>query len=143
MSYTTKHDDKAAVDRLFKALRRAGYIARQNFYCCNGCASGKIANDFGAMPENRRVKVQGAVYYAKQEAARMWDNNSVGLCFGQIESGAYTTDKSTMEVGQEVVKLALAQNLTVVWDGDTDKCIEIYFEGAFRCWYPKQESVAA
>ena len=137
-------DAKNKLDRFFKAARHAGYIARQNFGCCGGCAAGEIATVFTKMPGNRRIKVQGAVYYNRQSAASMWDNSLVMLAFGQIEGDdGLNTSKSTADVGLELVKLAQAEGLTVVWNGDEQSCIEVYFEGAASRWYPKQESAAA
>lgn len=137
-------DAKNKLDRFFKAARHAGYIARQNFGCCGGCAAGEIATDFTKMPGNRRIRLQGAVYYNRQAAEQMWENNSVMLAFGQIiGDDGLNTNKSTVDTGLELVKLAEAEGLTVVWDGDENSCLEIYFEGAYRRWYPKQESIAA
>jgi len=36
---------KIKLNRLFKELRKQGYFARQNFWCCNTCATSDIPKD--------------------------------------------------------------------------------------------------
>ena len=47
----------------FKALRSAGFIARQNFTCCGSCAGAQLSKDFAAMPPAKAVRVMGAVFF--------------------------------------------------------------------------------
>lgn len=76
----------------FRALRKSGYIARQNFMCCMGCG-------FAAMPEGTKK----AVFYHRQDADRL---SSSGRCYI-----AWGGD------GQEIRKAFEAAGLKVEWDG--------------------------
>lgn len=122
----------------FKALRALGFIARQNFLCCGGCASSQIASDFGAMPKSKQNKVRGAVFFHRQDRERLDDGGALFIRFGAIDteckcgqenphraSTADLSGMSTADVG-DAVRIALeAEGLKVEWDGDPDKCIEV------------------
>ena len=54
------------IGKAFAALRRQGYIARQNYLCCGTCAGAAIATDI----KEKRLKPRGAVFYTKQDRER-------------------------------------------------------------------------
>lgn len=118
--------DATAVGDAFKALRREGMIARQRFMCCGGCASAAIADDFKAMPADRRAKVAGAVYFHKQDADRMDDGGTLFVRFGRVAPDGVEPSRGTTEwVGAVAVARLREAGLRVVWDGRAESCIEV------------------
>jgi hypothetical protein len=78
----------------FKALRKQGYFARKNFWCCQSCA-------WSAMTEEQAVK---AVFYHQQDARNLRDENGCYL--------AWSGDAN------EIVKTLQQHGLNVEWSGD-------------------------
>lgn len=77
--------------KAFRALRRAGYFARQNFKCCQTCA-------WSAIPEDTKC-----VFYHKQDADRLRNEGAVPLMW---EGN-----------GKEIVNIFKAHDLAAVWNG--------------------------
>lgn len=85
----------------FKALRKAGYFARQNFWCCQSCG-------WAAVPEGKGDKV---VFYHNQDNARKVDGESFHL--------AWSGD------GGEIVRILEENGVKVEWDGSPDTRIKV------------------
>lgn len=92
---------KPKVNEAFKALRKAGYFARQNFWCCSSCAWADIA-------EKKAAK---AVFYHSQSNERFvrgddlylyWDGN-----------------------GHEIARILEHAGLKVEWDGSPNRAIVV------------------
>ena len=100
---------KNEVNELFKKLRKAGYIARQNFACCSSCASyelGELCESKGIPEDSRKV-----VYYHRQDTDRFWKTGKLFLGW----SGN----------GDEIKQLALDAGLSVEWDGTHEQRIQV------------------
>jgi hypothetical protein len=80
----------------FRNLRKRGYFARQNFWCCQTCA-------WYAIGEDHPDKVDRAVFYHQQDAATLKRDGGTML--------AWSGD------GHEIVKTCLEAGLAVEWDG--------------------------
>jgi hypothetical protein len=99
------------VNRLTKAfsiLRKKGWFAKQNFWCCQSCG-------FAAIPEG----TTNCVFYHNQDKTRLNENNSTYLSY----------DGNTTEL-VEVLKNV---GLEVEWDGNTNKRIlvkEVYVDAS-------------
>ncbi len=128
---TILSSEKQALDRAFKALRKAGHIARQSHTCCGSCSVSKINSDVRGMPQERREKLAGAVHYHRQNADFMHGNKCLYVSFGQLEVDGAKYGKATEEVGADVVAAMAAEGLCPVWDGDASNCVEVHFEGAY------------
>ena len=129
-------DTKEKRNAAFRDLRKAGFIAKQNFSCCGSCAGYEIAAQVKEMSEAKRARVQGTVFYTKQDAARMRDSgrgwsyrpgsNKLFLAYGPVsvhevgEFGVPVTESGYL------IKAALEkQGLQVEWDGDPVKKIGV------------------
>lgn len=88
-------DVKETLNKGFTALRKAGYVARQNFMCCQGCAWAALEED--------PPKV---VFYHKQDTANLRRSSNVYL--------AWRGD------GDEIVRVLRSCNLDVEWDGSEE-----------------------
>ena len=85
----------------FKALRKAGYFARQNFMCCQSCG-------WAAVPEHKAEKV---VFYHNQDAAYMKKGKDFCL--------AWTGD------GHEICKILTENGIEVEWNGSEAQRITV------------------
>lgn len=85
----------------FKALRKHGYFARQNFLCCQSCA-------WAAIPEGKFEKV---VFYHNQDNQQKVKGHPFHL--------AWNGD------GQAIVRILNEHNVETTWDGDTSKRIVV------------------
>jgi hypothetical protein len=130
-------------DRLgeaFKAMRRAGLIARQAFMCCGNCAGAELATRAGAMPAARRARVKGVAFYTRQDAARLaparaGEEAGVFIAYGPLETqAAGRVGLATPEVGRLVEQACREAGLEVEWDGSPEK--RIYARERPLRWLP-------
>jgi len=90
---------KQKITKAFRDLRKEGYFARQNFWCCQSCG-------WAAIPEEKSEK---AVFYHRQ------DNE--GFIKGDDLNLAWCGDGN-------LIKSILEKNeLEVEWDGTNEKRI--------------------
>jgi alkylhydroperoxidase family enzyme len=107
---------------MFADLRRRGYLARQRFLCCGGCASAQLADDLRKRPEKL-----GAVYYHRQEAERLdRGQESVYLSYGR---GQDASPEQSALVGEAVARAAGRAGLAVLWDGESTSCVQVMLPG--------------
>lgn len=93
--------NKTNLSKAFAALRKAGYFARQNFWCCQSCA-------WNAMTEEQGEK---AVFYHRQDNADKQLGNPFHL--------AWAGD------GNEICSILNSNGVTTEWDGNKNKRILI------------------
>lgn len=120
---TTSTDPKELLNQAFKKLRALGFVARQNFSCCNGCAGAEIAGDVAALSEGRRAHVAGAVFYTRQDTDCMYDRRGAfrgtWVTYGPVTcSKVGTFGLPAAEVGKAVAEALREVGLGVEWDGD-------------------------
>jgi hypothetical protein len=109
---------KDQIGTLFATLRKQGFLARQSFMCCMGCACAALPD----LPKFQGAK--GVVYYHKQDA-EVWEGRGKDL---YIRYGAAMLDENpglTQAVGAEIVKTAMALGIKTTWNGKADECITI------------------
>ena len=85
----------------FKALRKAGYFARQNFWCCQSCG-------WAAIPEEKSKKV---VFFHNQDAERKRAGSSFYL--------AWSGD------GAEICRILSEHGVKTEWDESPDTRIRV------------------
>lgn len=114
------------ISKAFAALRKQGFIARQSFQCCSGCAGNQIGNEFDAMAPDQRAQILGSVFYHKQDKESFTRTGKLHIRFGQIETAKdFRTRLSTRKVGQKVVEALKAEGLDVQWDGSPSATIVV------------------
>ena len=102
-----KMNTKIKLNRVFKALRNAGYFARQNHSCCNTCGWSEV-------PEEKSKKV---VFYHKQEGDRFKaGGDRVMVCWDGD--------------GTEICNIARKEGFITNWDGSTETKIE-FIDGGY------------
>ena len=106
--------------RAFAELRKNGFLARQNYLCCQNCAGCAMSNtatekvDAGADKDS----IKGCVFYHRQDA----DNRDAGqdfyLAYGPMDTVKYgIIGLSNEEVGKIVVDTLTKHGVETVWDG--------------------------
>jgi hypothetical protein len=84
---------QSKLTKAFKALRKKGYFARQNFWCCSTCA-------WSAMTDEQ---IKKAVFYHRQDAD---DLREIGSCYLAWSGN-----------GHEIVEVLKENGIEVDWNG--------------------------
>lgn len=93
--------DKTKLTKAFKELRKQGYFARQNFWCCQTCG-------WAAMTDEESDK---AVFYHAQDNDDLIEDGSCHL--------AWSGD------GKLIADILTKNGVKVDWDGNNSKRIKI------------------
>ncbi|MFF4339673.1 DUF6891 domain-containing protein [Kitasatospora sp. NPDC001540] len=105
--------DPERLARAFAALQATGITARENFTCCRSCGNGEI----GAEDPQAR----GFVYFHFQCTEHAVLGHGLSLYYGGFDGSPETT----AAVGHEVAAALRAVGLTVSWDGDPSRAVEV------------------
>lgn len=92
---------KQNLNKAFTELRREGYFAKQNFWCCQTCA-------WADVPDKKSEKV---VFYHRQDTATL---RALGTCYL-----AWAGD------GKQITEILKKHEIAVEWDGSKDSRIKI------------------
>ncbi|MFJ5883650.1 DUF6891 domain-containing protein [Kitasatospora cineracea] len=109
----TGETDPERLARAFGALEAAGITARENFTCCHNCGNSEIGAE---NPEAR-----GFVYFHSQSTEHAAEGHGLSLHYGGFDGSSETT----AAVGREVAAALRAAGLTVGWDGDPSRAVEV------------------
>ena len=127
-SYETTNavnDMTLRLNRAFAALRKQGLLARQNFLCCGSCAGYALTEDAVARTRKGK-KVNGCVFYHRQDTERFLTGDTLFLGYGPLDSTELgTIGLTTREVGTLVVAALEAEGLEPHWDGNPDTRISL------------------
>lgn len=125
---TVKHDsDRAALRAAFAELRKMGWFARMNYWCCSTCANYDAATKLkekGIDEEDMKI-----VFWHNQDddafrvGGRSWHNNTPKTDdLGSTLHLKFTAGRGT---AFEVVGVLVKHGLNAYWSGDTAECIEV------------------
>ena len=117
--------NKERLNDMFKALRKQGYIARQNFMCCGGCASAALSDKLDEAKAKGKPKL-GAVYYHHQDAEPDRMAKGVHLGFGV---GDDSTNEQDEAMGIRIIAAAYEQGLAVQWNGKASTRVWVVLPG--------------
>lgn len=92
---------KTKITKAFKELRKHGYFARQNFWCCQTCAWASVPDSHG----------ERAVFYHNQDNQELL---KYGHCYLSWSGN-----------GKEIVDVLEKHGLQVEWEGTENKRIKI------------------
>lgn len=107
--------------KAFKLFRRAGFVARKNYLCCQSCAGAALGTMVEAMPAEKRKKVKGVVYFHNQDAEFFRRSGTVYLAYGQIAiSHNRVVGLPAIDVGNAIVEILKSVGLDYEWDGSDD-----------------------
>lgn len=106
-------DPKSALNVMFRALRKRGFIALQNHLCCGSCACADISDRVrkaGGDPETANY-----VFYHRQNTERMWNR------YGEFQ-GVYLSWGGDAAA---IVEEARRAGFAVEHDGTPGACVHI------------------
>lgn len=92
---------KEKLNKAFRELRKAGYVAKQNYWCCQSCAWASLSDE----------KNEYVVFYHKQDGDDLKEKGECRL--------AWSGD------GYEIKRILEDNGVKVGWDGSDDQRIEI------------------
>lgn len=112
---------------VFTLLRSMGYIAKQNFMCCNNCAGYALANYITEQKDkNPNYNINGIVFYTQQDAENKRDGEDFYISYGDVETTKYGTfGISTKLVGEAVCGALRQFSIDFEWNGNPDTRIKI------------------
>lgn len=106
MSFYELRQYQQMIEPAFKALRKLGYFAAQDFYCCQSCG-------WAAIPEGQDEK---AVFYHEQDAEHLKRGS---VCLAWSGNGSEIVKTLKENIDHSFVK--------IIWDGSDFTRIEIKF----------------
>lgn len=89
-----------SVTKAFKALRKSGYFARQNFACCQSCGLAELPDG-----------TANYVFYHSQDSDDLKESGTCHLAWGGD--------------GAEIVKILNANGVKTEWNGSPDVRIKM------------------
>lgn len=93
--------DKTNLNKAFRALRKKGYFAKQNFWCCQSCAWSAMSDEEG----------KKAVFYHQQDNDNLKENGTCHLAWAGN--------------GKEIVEILNANGVKTEWEESSNKRIKI------------------
>lgn len=102
--------DKKVFNQMFKSLRKVGFIARQNYWCCQSCAWSAISDDYPHATDDSNI-----VFYHNQDADS-FDRD------GYLTSTIYLAWQGD---GNKIKEMAEMFGYTVDWNGTENQRIGI------------------
>ncbi|MER5981755.1 hypothetical protein [Streptomyces sp. NPDC001787] len=105
--------DADRLERAFAALEGRGITAREHFACCRSCGLSEIH------AENEQAR--GFVFFSSQGSDSVASGHGLTLYFGGFDE----SERTTADVGHEVVAALREEGLTVAWDGSPDQAVEM------------------
>jgi hypothetical protein len=127
---------KTKLNLAFKAMRKAGLLARQNYKCCQNCGGYALTTEAEKLVKAGKT-VNGCCFYHHQDAAVLRESRSrswrapvateyLYLAYGDMSSNELgNIGLSTAEVGKIVVRCLVDAGLDPIWNGSTDQRIKV------------------
>lgn len=114
-----------ALDSAFRAMRKVGLLARQNFSCCGNCG-GYEMSQLAAKQKKAGKTVNGCAFYHAQANALRVIGENFYITYGPMDTKEFgTIGLPVEEVGKIVVKCLTDAGVKYEWNGDGSKNIKI------------------
>lgn len=113
----TEPTDCDRLDWLFAYLESTGVAARQNFWCCQTCATSAMHSEISASDK----EYVGFVYFHAQDSERAANGGPLTMTYGADDD----EDENIRRVGIRLMKAASIAGLKIIWSGDTNERIKI------------------
>ena len=113
----------------FRAMRKAGLLARMNYMSSINVAEEMMAKDTAKYIEKGKIKCEdtkGCVYFTSQDNDKRVKNNKFCLSYGNIiiDDGE-EVGIGDKEVGELVVGCLTDAGIKTNWDGNSENRIEV------------------
>ena len=118
---------KELLKKAFADLRKQGILAKQNYMCCMGCASGALGEEIKKANKETPNKYMGGAYYHQQDAETLRESGFCHIGYGCAPDTKFDNELMALTVGQAVKMTLERYGLKVEWDGDTSEriCVSI------------------
>jgi len=104
--------------KVFRELRKEGFLARANFMCCRNCAGSELACRAEELYEKGK-KVKGAVFWTRQDEENLRNNGRMYISYGPCITRKYgLIGLPTEVVGRKLCEKLSAYNVPYQWDGN-------------------------
>ena len=120
--------DSEKITKAFKALRKKGWFARKNFWCCQTCGCAAVPHEY----------FNKFVFYHNQDAEALkeiWGKK----CRGNISDGGLYLTHGEGGNGKEICNALVNAGLTVEWDESNDTRILVKHNETETGTYKKVE----
>lgn len=115
---------KERLGRAFRAMRKAGLLARQNFECCSSCAGYAIsqrAEDLISSGKKKKEDIKGCCFYHAQDNDDLVMGNAFYLAYGPMGTQKYdTVGLPNEQVAEIIIKCLKDEGIEIEWDGSGD-----------------------
>lgn len=120
---------KKRLTQAFRAMRKEGLLARQNFECCSSCAGYSMATRAEEMissGKKMKSEIKGCCFYHAQDNDSLVVGREFYLAYGPMGTQKYDMiGLSNEKVAEIVIKCLKNAGIETDWDGkgDTRICI--------------------
>lgn len=120
------HEFSLNLNKAFKELRAAGFLAFQNYSCCQSCAGAKLVGFVENATDEARNKFKGVVYYHKQDGDNKKDGKDFYLAYGRIDHSKHgMIGLPTEEIGKTAVEVLNRNGIKTEWNGNAGTRIKV------------------
>jgi hypothetical protein len=123
LTYAQFETFKSQLNAAFKAARKAGLLARQNFMCCGTCGSYALGEKITERAAAGKPTA-GYVFYHAQDT----DDLNYGYVYLKYSSAQSDDDDGTREVGKTLRAIFEEAGMLVEWDGDPMQTIKVRYQ---------------
>lgn len=120
-----RNELRKKVLEVFKVLRKRGFIARANFYCCSTCAVYAIDTDYKKMQEAKKSSIVGYCFWHNQDEDGWKAGRDLHLGYGQLCGDDTICDNTTRLVGQKIAAALTEAGIDFEWDGSAGQKIKV------------------
>ena len=93
--------------KVFRELRKEGFLARANFMCCRNCAGSELARKAEELYEKGK-RVKGAIYWTRQDETDLRNRGRMYISYGSCITRKYgAIGLPTEEVGRKLCENSL------------------------------------
>ncbi len=117
---TTDRPTRGSLHDAFGELNALGYLAREDFSCCSGCAGYELTElAVQAIKAGRTAESIRGWIAQHEDAENFASDRDFYLAYGPMESTEFgMIGRSDEEVGREVVQVLAKHGVQTEWNGD-------------------------
>jgi len=119
---------KTNLSKAFAKLRKMGYLAKQNYMCCQNCAGSAMTEKASTMIDAGKPKdeIRCCAFYHHQDAEYLKEGGDLYIAYGVMDSKAHgEIGIPSKEAGREIVNVFNECGLETVWDGSDGQRIKV------------------
>ena len=123
MPYASCHPNyyvtRPLVLKVFRQLRKLGFVAKANFSCCGTCASSET------FEEAEETGKDAVAWWHHQDEDSYRRSGTLYIGFGHVDDHDDSTGEFGDQVGRTIAKLLVDAGLKVEWGGSSHQRIMV------------------